>query len=91
MTYYNTCRRTKTTCNLKRSEVSNALQIKRLDVGLTQAQIAKKVGVSERGYRKYETSATAKTKSIPDVLTALKIADALGVENLRELWNYKKE
>ena len=71
--------------------MSNALQIKRLDVGLTQAQIAKKAGVSERGYRKYEASATAKTKSIPDVLTALKIADALGVVNLRELWNYKKE
>lgn len=68
--------------------MSNALQLKRLDVGLTQAQIAKKAGVSERGYRKYEASVTAKSKSIPDVLTAIKIADALGVENLRELWSF---
>ena len=70
--------------------MSNAVQLKRLDVGLTQAQIAKKAGVSERGYRKYEASSKAKSKSIPDVLTAIKIADALGVENLRELWNYNK-
>lgn len=68
--------------------MSNAIQLKRLDVGLTQAQIAKKVGVSERGYKQYETFVTAKSKSIPDVLTAIKIADALGVENLRELWNF---
>lgn len=66
--------------------MAQALKEKRLRVGLTQAQIAQKANITERGYRRYEASSTAKTKSVPDVLTAIKIADALGVENLRELW-----
>ena len=70
--------------------MAQSLKEKRLSVGLTQAQIAKKANITERGYRRYEASNKAKTKSIPDVVTAIKIADALGVENLRELWNVAK-
>ena len=66
--------------------MSNPLQRKRNAVGLTQAQIAKLVGVTERGYRAYEASETARRKHIPDALTAIRIADALGVQDLRELW-----
>ena len=66
--------------------MSNPLQRKRNSVGLTQAQIAKLVGVTERSYRCYEASATARRKHKPDILTAIRIADALGVQDLRELW-----
>ncbi len=65
----------------------NKLQEKRIEIGLTQAQIAKKVGTTERRYRRFEASATAKTKGVPDVITAIKIADVLGVKDLRELWS----
>ena len=66
--------------------MSNKLQLKRKSAGLTQAQLAKLVGVTERGYRCYEASETARRKHNPDILTAIKIADALGVKDLRELW-----
>lgn len=67
--------------------MSQTLKQKRLSVGLTQLQVAQKDGITERGYRKYEASNIAKTKSIPDVVTAIKIADTLGVKNLRQLWS----
>ena len=66
--------------------MSNPLQMKRKNAGFTQAQLAKLAGVTERGYRCYEASSTAKRKSLPDILTAIKIADALGITDLRELW-----
>lgn len=66
--------------------MSNALQLKRKSAGFTQAQLAKLVGVTERGYRCYEASPKAKRKSLPDILTAIRIADALKVRDLRELW-----
>ena len=66
--------------------MSNNLQLKRKSVGLTQSQLAKLAGITERGYRCYEASEKAKRKSIPDVLTAIKIANALEVKDLRELW-----
>ena len=66
--------------------MSNPLQRKRNAVGLTQAQIAKLVGVTERGYRAYEASETARRKTIPDALTAIRIARALD-STVEELWN----
>ena len=67
--------------------MSNKLQMKRKSAGFTQAELAKLVGVTERGYRSYEASAKSKRRSLPDVLTAIRIADALGVSDLREIWD----
>lgn len=39
---------------------------------LTQVEVAKKVGISERGYQRYEAG-----KRVPDVYTAQKIAKVL--------------
>ena len=60
------------------------LKEKRMCIGLTQAQVAKKAGITERGYQKYETN---KGTQEPRILTAIKIAEALGVKDLRELWS----
>lgn len=49
---------------------------------LTQSEIARKIGITDTGYMNYEHG-----KREPKVSTAIKIADALGVENLRELWS----
>jgi len=47
----------------------------------TQAQVAKEIGIAEIAYRTYERGTRT-----PNVLTAIKIADTLGVKDLRELW-----
>ena len=64
--------------------MSNSLQLKRKSAGFTQAELAKLVGIAERRYRSYEASAEAKSRHLPDVVTAIKIAKALGttVENI---------
>lgn len=54
--------------------------------GKTQAQVAKEVGVSEPMYQRYEYG-----QNEPGVGTAIRIADALGVENLRELFGTDDE
>ena len=59
---------------------------KRKNSGLTQVQVAKQIGVSEVCYQCYESG-----KRTPRVDTAIKIADALGVENLRELFGANDE
>lgn len=56
------------------------LQAAREKSGKTQAQVAKESGVTERMYQQYEYGAE------PGVRTAIRIADALGVEDLRELF-----
>lgn len=50
----------------------------------TQIQIANEVGVSSRMIQDYEN-----TISYPSVITAIKIADAVGVKDIRELWAVK--
>lgn len=67
--------------------MSNPLQKKRKNAGFTQAELAKLVGITERRYRSYEASTKAKSRHLPDILTAIKIADALEVSDLRELWD----
>ena len=64
--------------------MSNLLQMKRKSMGFTQAELAKLAGITERRVRCYEASGTA---NLPDVLTAIRIADALGVSDLREIWD----
>ena len=53
--------------------------------GKTQKQVAEEIKISVRNYQDYEYNI-----NIPNVLTAIKIANALGVENLRELWSSPK-
>ena len=65
----------------------NTLRKTRESRGFTQSQIAKKAEIATMTYVRYENP---KYKRSPPVETAIKIADALGVENLRELWNYNK-
>ena len=57
------------------------LKEKRKAVGLTQQEVAKKVGITDTGYMNYEHG-----RREPKIGTAIKIADALGVRDLRELW-----
>ena len=57
------------------------LQAARKRCGKTQAQVAREAGVSGRLYQRYEYGT-----SEPGVRTAIRIADALGVEDLRELF-----
>ena len=49
--------------------------------GKTQAEIAKETGVTVRAYQKYEHG-----EQRPNVRTAIRIADALGVKDVRSLW-----
>ena len=49
--------------------------------GKTQAQVAKEVGITERGYQKIEGKQEYKA-----IQTAIRIADVLGVQDLRELF-----
>lgn len=49
----------------------------------TQKEMADILEMSERQYRRIE-----KDVCKPDIWIEIKIADALGVRNLRDLWNY---
>ena len=69
----------------------NSVKIKRKGIGLTQLQFAQQIGVPLRTYKRYESDENSTEYREPKATMAIKIADALGVENLRELWNYKKE
>jgi transcriptional regulator with XRE-family HTH domain len=57
------------------------LQAARKKSGKTQAQIAKEAGVSKLTYQRYEYG-----QNEAGVRTAIRIADALGVTDLRELF-----
>ena len=57
------------------------LQAAREKSGKTKAQIAREVGVTVRAYQYYETN-----EKDPGVRTAIRIADALGVADVRELF-----
>lgn len=50
--------------------------------GKTQKQVAKEAGIGERLYQEYEYNTRC-----PNVRTAILIADALGVVDLRELFS----
>ena len=65
---------------------NSKLQAAREKSGKTQAQIAREVGVTVRAYQYYETN-----EKDPGVRTAIRIADALGVVDLRELFEAHEE
>ena len=50
----------------------------------TQKEMADMLNLSERQYRRIE-----KNICKPDIWSAIKIADVLGVQNLRDLWGRK--
>ena len=50
--------------------------------GLTQHDVALRIGVSTPSYQFYESG-----ERIPDVQTAIRIAQVLGVCDLKELWS----
>ena len=53
----------------------------RKEQGLTQAQLAEKIGVSDRAVSKWETG-----RSMPDSSIVLQVCDAIGI-NVNELLN----
>lgn len=65
--------------------MSNYLQMKRQNTGLTQVEFAKKVGIAKRGYQRYEADATSNEYREPKVTTAIRIAKALGT-TVEKLW-----
>ena len=70
--------------------MKQTLKTKRQSTGLTQVQVAKKAGITVRGYQRYEAEKGSKDYREPNITNAIKIADALGVIDLRELWGKKE-
>ena len=66
--------------------MSQILKETRLNKGLTQVQVAEKTGITERSYQRYEADKNSNDYREPKISTAIKIADALGVQDLRQLW-----
>lgn len=64
--------------------LENRLKEIRLAQEKEQAEIAGLAGVSRSTYIRYEAGSI-----LPNLLAALRIADALGIDNLREIWTYK--
>ena len=62
------------------------LQSKRESLGLTQAKVASLAKITERAYQFYEAG-----QKTPSVVVAIRIADVLGVENLRVLFGANDE
>jgi len=60
---------------------NQALKNARIRAGLTQAQLAESCGLAVQHYQRYEYG-----KVEPRVLVAIRIADALGVEDIRTLF-----
>lgn len=56
------------------------LKEKRLACGLTQAEVAKEVGIQESSYQRYEYESV-----LPTVIVAIRIAKALNT-TVEEIW-----
>ena len=61
--------------------MKNRIQEKRKASGLTQERLAKQIHTTTRYLQKIESGG-----SIPNVVTVIKIADALGIADIRELF-----
>lgn len=62
------------------------LKAVRIAKGLRADDIAEAAGISLRSYRRYETGLMS-----PKVCQAIDIADALGVDDLRQIWRSSRE
>ena len=67
--------------------MAQILKETRLSKGLTQVQVAEKIGIKERSYQRYEADKNSNDYREPKIGIAIKIADALGVKDLRQLWS----
>ena len=65
--------------------VNIKLKNARKKAGLTQEEVAKQAGITTVAYQRYEAG-----KRVPNAVTAILIADALGVVDLRELFEENK-
>ena len=67
----------------RRDEVKLDTRLKEIReaCGKTQLQIAVETGVTVRAYQKYEHG-----EQRPNIRTAIRIADALGIQDVRSLW-----
>ncbi len=61
--------------------MSNNLKSIRMSRNLTQAALAKACGLNTTSYQRYELE-----ERTPNVRTAIRIADALGISDIRTLW-----
>ena len=61
---------------------TNHLKELRKSTGKLQAEIIAAVGISKSSYIRYERGCT-----LPDVLSAIAIADALDIVDIREIWD----
>ena len=64
------------------TEFTKRIQTLRQSHHLTQKDMARIAGCTELCYQRYEYG-----QRNPNVQTAIRIADALGVRDLRELWS----
>jgi DNA-binding helix-turn-helix protein len=64
--------------------LENRLKEIRLAQEKQQEEIADFAGISRRTYIRYENGSI-----LPNLVSAIRIADALGVDNLRDIWAYK--
>lgn len=67
---------------MKNESLRKKMQCLRAKADLKQEEVAQKVGISLMSYRRYEYG-----ERLPDVKTAIRIADALGVADVRTLWS----
>ena len=61
--------------------LNNKLKIFRKAKGMSQVEMSKIINKTERTYRHYEAG-----ERVPDVFTAIRIADFYGIKDLRELF-----
>ena len=59
----------------------NNLKEHRTAVKMTQEVLARKANCTERAIRKYESG-----DQVPNIYIVIRMADALGIENVRELF-----
>ena len=61
--------------------MNNRLRVLREERELRQVDVAQLSNITHKAYWRYE-----RHDMLPNVLTAIRIADALGVQDLREIW-----
>ena len=66
--------------------MNNRLRVLREERKLRQLDVAQRANIALKMYRRYE-----RHNMLPNVLTAIRVADALGVQDLREIWQEDAE
>ena len=65
--------------------MNNRLRVLREERNLRQLDVAQRANIALKMYRRYE-----RHNMLPNVLTAIRVADALGVQDLREIWQEER-